>query len=68
MGGAIMTLQHLSTVRDCFGVFEVTVKINGKDKEYTFPLRSQFDVDEFDRLFTHHKGKALNWLKNNCIR
>lgn len=63
-----MILQHLNTSKDCFGVFEVTVKINGKDKEYTFLLGSQYDVDEFNRLYTYHKGLALNWLKKVAIR
>ena len=63
----MINLIHLSTVRDFCGVFEVTVLVNN-NKEYTFCLGSQYDVEEFQRLTLHHPGKALNYLKKVRIK
>lgn len=57
-----MKLLHLSTTKDCFGVIDVTVRVNGK-KEYTFSVTSQHDVDTFLEQLHYHPGKALNYLK-----
>ena len=58
----MIKVTHISTVKDFFNVYNVTVIINSKG-EYVYTLRSQYDVDEFERLLKHHPGKALNWLK-----
>jgi hypothetical protein len=62
-----MKLTHLSTSIDCFGIHEVTVRVDGK-KDYTFPLRSEYEVDEFLEEMKHRPGKALNWLKKVAIK
>ena len=57
-----MRLFVVSIVKDWTGLIDVTVRVNGK-KDYTFTVKSQFDLDEFERLLVHSPGKALNWLK-----
>ena len=57
-----MKLFVVSIVKDWTGLIDVTVRVNGK-KDYTFTVKSQFDVDEFEKLLIHNPGKALNWLK-----
>jgi hypothetical protein len=62
-----MKLQHLSTERDCFGVFDVCVRVDSK-KDYTFSLPSEYAMEEFLRLLCYHPGKALNYLKKFAIK
>lgn len=62
-----MKVLHLSTTKDCFGIWDVCVRVNGV-KEYTFPLCCEDDVDEFLRLLRFHPGKALNHLKKVKIK
>jgi hypothetical protein len=61
-----MKLFHSRTVKDMFGVFDVTVTVNDK-KEYTFSMKSEYDVNQFLGELKRHPGKALNYLKKNCI-
>jgi len=62
----MIRLKHLSTTKDWTGLFEVTVVVNGK-ATYTYVVRSQFDVDEFEKKLWKHPGSALNWLKKVAI-
>ncbi len=62
-----MKIFIVSIVKDWTGLIDVTVRVNGK-KDYTFTVKSQFDVDEFERLLAHNPGKALNWLKKTKIK
>jgi hypothetical protein len=57
-----LTVYLMSKIRDCFGVWEVEVVINGKP--YTYPLSSAFAVSAFeDLLYKKKPGKALQVLK-----
>lgn len=62
-----LKLQHVSTVHDMFGVWDITVVVNSS-KEYVFSLKSEYDVEEFMKLYYHHPEMALNYLKRYCIR
>jgi hypothetical protein len=58
-----LTLFLVSKSKDCFGVWEVCVLINGK--EYTYPVSSEYAVVKVERLLRgpHPKyGKALHLL------
>lgn len=67
MSANTVKLTLVSIVKDIYGVYDVSVIIND-NKEYTYSLKSEYDVNEFRRLCEHTPGKALNWLKNNCIK
>jgi len=62
-----MKLILLSTSKDFFGVIDVCVQIDGK-KEYTFAMKSQYDIEQFCSLLPRKPGTALNYLKTNCIK
>lgn len=62
-----MKLLLLCTVKDCFGITDVTVLVNNK-KEYTFSLKSEYDVEVFNEKLRFHPGKALNYLKKCSIK
>jgi hypothetical protein len=58
-----LTCLLLSKAKDCFGIWEVCILIN--DKEYTYPITSEFAVNKFEKLLRckHPKpGKALHLL------
>lgn len=59
-----MRLTVLSVVKDWTGLIDVTVWVNRKN-EYTFTLKTEQDLEEFERLRIHNPGRALNFLKNN---
>lgn len=67
MGEQHVKLTVTSIVKYYTGVIEISMFINDS-KEYTFSVRSQHDVDTFTRLSKYNPGKALNWLKKNCIK
>jgi hypothetical protein len=51
----------MSKIKDCFGVIEVTVSINGK--AYTYPITSEFALRKAEKMLRLHKyGKALHLL------
>jgi hypothetical protein len=59
-----LTCSLTNEIKDCFGVIEVGVLINGK--EYVYPITSEFALRKVKRLLKckHPKyGKALNLLK-----
>jgi hypothetical protein len=60
-------LLHLSTTIDCFGVHEVLVRVDNK-KDYTFSLKSDYDLRQFLEELRHHPGKALNYLKRVALK
>ena len=51
----------LSEVRDFFGVYELTVSINGKI--YTYPITSEYAARKIEKMIRLKKfGKALHLL------
>jgi hypothetical protein len=59
-----LTVSLTHELKDCFGVIEVGVKINGK--EYIYPISSEFALRKVKRLLKckHPKyRKVLNVLK-----
>ena len=51
----------VSEVKDCFGVWEIKVAINGK--LYTYPIDSEFIVRKVKKMLRLNKiGKAINLL------
>jgi hypothetical protein len=51
----------MSTSKDCFGVIEVTVSLNGKT--YTYPITSEFAMKKVEKMIRLKKfGKALHLL------
>lgn len=57
-----MTICLISKVKDFFGVWEVSILIDGK--EYTYPISSEFALKKFEVLLKKRRyGKALNILK-----
>jgi hypothetical protein len=51
----------MSTSKDCFGVIEVTVSLNGK--AYTYPITSEFALKKVQKMIRLKKfGKALHLL------
>lgn len=64
--GQKLTICLVSKIRDCFGVIEVCVLINGK--EYTYPISSEFKLRKIESLLYRKKpGKALNLLRDAKI-
>ena len=62
--GRLLTLCLTHETKDCFGIIEVGVKIN--EKEYVYPISSEFALNKVKRLLRckHPKyGKALQVLK-----
>lgn len=58
----MLKLRILHKVKDTFGIWEVTILINGG--EYTYPLTSEFAVKKIEKLIRNRKpGKALYMLK-----
>jgi len=57
-----LTFKLVSKTKDFFGVWEICICIN--DKYYTYPINSEFAVEEVERLISKHRfGKALQTLK-----
>jgi hypothetical protein len=60
--GQKLTMKHVASTKDFFGLWEVTVLINGK--EYTYPITSEHAVKKIESLLRNrHPGKALNVLR-----
>ena len=60
--GQKLTIRLDSVVRDCFGVHEITVAINGK--VYTYPVGSEFIAKKIEKLIKFkHYGKVMNLLR-----
>lgn len=62
-----MTLTWTMIKKDWSGMSEVTVLIDQK-KEYTFVLKTDFEVEEFKKLNRFNSGKALNYLKDRNVK
>lgn len=62
-----MKLLHLSTAKDYFGIYTVCVQIDDK-KQYSYDMKSEYDVEQFLQLLRHKPGKALGYLKKYCIK
>jgi len=59
--GQKLTVCLLSKVRDCFGVWEITVVIN--EKPYTYPIDSEYAVRKIEKMIRLNKpGKAIHLL------
>lgn len=59
--GQKLTIYLLATRKDCFGVIEVDVSINGK--QYTYPITSEFILRKVQKMIRLKKfGKALHLL------
>jgi hypothetical protein len=64
-----MELRYLSNIRTETGLHEIDVQINGK--RYRFILRSEQDVEQFDRQYKAGQkliGKALAYLKEHQVK
>ena len=58
----MLKLVITSKVKDLFGIWEVTVLLDGK--EYTYPTTSEYAVKKVEKLIRNRKpGKALHVLK-----
>ena len=54
-------VKIISKTRDCFGVWEVSVLINGR--AYTYPVDSEYIVRKIEKMLRFRKpGKALHLL------
>ncbi len=62
----MLSVILLSITKDFWGIYTVTVLVNGK--EYKYDMKSYYDVEQFTKLMTFHPGKALNYLKHSCIK
>jgi hypothetical protein len=62
----MLSVILLSTTKDFWGIYTVTVLVDGK--EYKYDMKSYYDVEQFIKLLPFHPGKALNYLKDNCIK
>ena len=59
--GQKLTLSLISYTRDCFGVYEIRVLINGKS--YTYPINSEYIFRKIKKMIRLHKpGKAIHLL------
>lgn len=62
-----LSVTHLSTSLDLFGVWDVVILIN--DKEYTYSIYSEYGYRMFIRfLNVNRPGKAINTLKRFSIK
>lgn len=62
-----LSLTHLATSLDTFGVWDVCVLIN--DKEYTYSLSSEYGYKVFLRYYKMNRpGRALHTLKLFSIK
>lgn len=56
-----LEIQLISKVRDIFGVWEITVNINGK--LYTYPIDAEYGLKKIKKMIRLKKyGKALHLL------
>ena len=60
-----LRLVHLATSKDFFGLYDVAVLVNGK--EYSYTVRTKYEVDRFVKVMRYQPGKALNLLKKGNI-
>jgi len=65
-----MKMLHTSTVKHPDGTLELTIIVYGKvDREYTFLLNTQFDVDKFVAYYRRGAfGRAINHLKKSALK
>lgn len=65
-----MKMLHTNTTKHIDGMIELTILVYGKvDREYTFLLNSQFDVDKFIAFYRRGAfGRAINHLKKVAIK
>jgi hypothetical protein len=61
-----MTLSLVSKIRDSFGVWEISILLNGK--MYTYPITSEFAVRKFEVLLRRRRfGKAIKLLNTFLV-
>ena len=60
--GQKLTIRLVGISKDCFGIYEVTVNLNGKT--YTYPISSEYIVKKIEKLIKFkHYGKVMNLLR-----
>jgi hypothetical protein len=65
-----LRMLHVSTVKQCDGLIELTIIVYGKvDREYTFILNDQYNVDKFVTFYRKGAyGRAINHLKKTSLK
>lgn len=65
-----MKMLLTSTVKQPDGLTELTIMVYGKvDREYTFILNTQYDVDKFVTFYRKGAyGRAMNHLKKTSLK